>query len=635
MSKQKGIMISHKDGRRVVEGTGYYKPDAVEDLKLMVRGSAEKFGDADAFKYKGADGSIVRKSYVQFSKDVDCLGTALVNLGLKGSRIAIIGENRYEWSVACFAIINGTGVSVPLDKYLPVNEAENLALRSKAEAIIYSPQYSGMIKDLADKNEGIRYYICMENTGQHEAGAETGQDSTGASNNADNAGVSRLIKSGRIFTDMPSLIEKGASLIAAGDRSFIDAVIDRDAMSLLLFTSGTTSTSKGVMLSHTNIASNVSSVTTVINAGPGDVHLSLLPLHHSFESTVGLMYMVHRGVCIAYCEGIKYIVQNMNEFDVTILVVVPAILEVMYKKLKEGIKKAGKERLIGILSGVSAVLRLLGVDIRKKLFARVLNQLGHSLRLAVSGAAALDPEIVEYFDKIGLRVIQGYGLTEASPIVAANNDFINKTGTIGHPIGSVEVTIDMPDENGMGEILTRGRNVMLGYFEDKAATDAVIDEKGWLRTGDLGTIDWKGFTRITGRAKSMIVFTNGKKAFPEEYESLLNAIPGVKESFVWGNAAPDGDVQICAEIVPDKEKYIAENIQMPTEVQIAEMYAASIKIINSNLPQYKIIRYFVISGDELIKTTTLKIKRNGEREKIMGRLSAAGLDMRRASGRYI
>ncbi|MDD5602737.1 MAG: AMP-binding protein, partial [Eubacteriales bacterium] len=260
--------------------------------------------------------------------------------------------------------------------------------------------------------------------------------------------------------------------------------------------------------------------------------------------------------------------------------------------------------------------------------------IGPSLRLAVSGAAALDPEIEKGFDKIGLRVVQGYGLTEASPIVAANNDFENKTGTIGHPIRGVEVAIDMPDENGMGEIITRGKNVMLGYFEDPDATDAVIDKDKWLRTGDLGKIDRKGFITITGRAKSMIVFTNGKKAFPEEYETLLNAIPGVRESFAWGNEAPDGDIQICAKIVPDMENF-REKDPIPSEEELGAAFSTAIKVINSSLPQYKIIRYFIMNDDEIIKTTTLKIKRNEERDRILNALGKADLDMRRASGNYL
>jgi len=350
--------------------------------------------------------------------------------------------------------------------------------------------------------------------------------------------------------------------------------------------------------------------------------------------------MVHRGVCIAYCEGIRHIAQNMQEYGVTILVAVPAILEAIYKKLREGIQKSGKEKLFNLMAKVSKVLRKLGIDARRKLFGSILKQLGPNLRLAVSGAAPLPPDIIEGFDAIGLKILQGYGLTETSPVVATNNDFANKIGTVGYPPLGVEVTIDSPDENGMGEILVRGKNVMLGYYEEPDETNASIDEQGWFRTGDLGIIDEEGFIKITGRAKSMIVFTNGKKAFPEEYESLLNNIPFVKESFVWGNRASDGDIQICAELVLDEDKFTSGEAVLSSGKTISiddipSFFLEEIKNINNNIPQYKIIRYFVISTEDIAKTTTLKIKRGVEYEKIMKILEKTGTDMRKASGKYL
>lgn len=607
---KKGINISMKDGRRVVEGLGYYEPREVKDLRELVKGSVSKYGSSIGFKFKDKEGRITGRTYVQLDRDIDCLGTALISMGLKDTRISIISENRYEWGVCYLSIVNGTGIAVPMDKYLPKNEVENLIDRGKVEVVFYSPAFHEMMLDISKVNNRIKYYICMESIEN-----TSGNDSR--------------------FLSLPELIHKGKELMDAGDTSFTAASIDRNAMSILLFTSGTTSMSKGVMLSHANVASNVTAITTIIHAGPGDVHLSLLPLHHTFENTIGLLYMVHSGVCIAYCEGIKYVAQNLREYGVTVLVAVPAILEAMYRKLQDGIRKSGKERLIKVLIKISDFLRLIGIDVRKKLFKSIFEKIGPGLRLAVSGAAPLDPEVTVGFDKIGLRLLEGYGLTETSPVVAANNDFVNKPGTIGYPMAGIEVAIDSPDENGMGEIITRGKNVMLGYYEDSKATAEVIDSDGWFRTGDLGTIDENGFIKITGRAKSMIVLTNGKKAFPEEYEVLLNNIPGVKDSFVWGNTAPDGDIQVCAKLVVDKEKLIEEKGQLPSEKELAAMFDAAVREINKNIPQYKIIRYFIMTYEDLVKTTTLKIKRPIEQEKIKALLNKAGTDMRKASGKLV
>lgn len=605
-----GIEIIAENGRRTVRGLGYYEPRVVKDIRELVRGSAERYGEKPAFKIKDKQGIIKGKTYRELASDVDCLGTALVSLGLRDPRMSIIGENRYEWAVSYFAIVNGTGIAVPLDKYLPQNEAENLIARGRVEVIFYSPAYHGMMLDIAAKNPGMKYFICMERS---------------SDNTADDPR----------FIALPDLIEQGRKLLDDGCRSFIDAEIDRERMSVLLFTSGTTSMSKGVMLSHANLAANVTSITTVIKVYPTDTHLSLLPYHHTFENTVGLMFMLHSGVCIAYCDGIKHIVQNLKEYNVTILVAVPAIFEAMYRKLQEGIRKSGKEKLLNTMIKVSDALRAVGIDLRRKLFKSVFAQLGPGLRVAVSGAAALDREVVIGFDKIGFRLLQGYGLTEAAPVIATNNDHINVPGTIGYPMHGIEVAIDSPDENGIGEIISQGGNVMIGYYEDPAATDDSFTEDGWLRTGDIGYIDEKGLIRITGRAKSMIVLSNGKKAFPEEYEIQLNNIPGVKDSFVWGNTAPDGDVQICAKLVVDKDNAGDGKGGLLPEKELAARFEAAIRDINKTVPQYKVIRYFVMTEEELVKANGIKTKRHIEQDKVRKMLAEAGVEMRRVSGRFI
>ncbi|NMB97968.1 MAG: AMP-binding protein, partial [Clostridiaceae bacterium] len=611
MKKSEGINITNESNRRVVKGLGYYAPERVKDFRHLIKSSAQNYGNKVGFKFKDKNGNIVTKTYKEFDKDIDCLGTALSSIGLKGRHISIISENRYEWGVCYFSIVNGTGVAVPLDKYLPRNEVENLISRGKVEAIFYSPTYHGMMKDIAKTNTRIKYYICMEKL--------TNKEDDGK------------------FLNVPDLIEIGAELLKKGDKSFIEAPINPSKMSILLFTSGTTSMSKGVMLSQSNIANNMESVSTVIKLYPHDVFLSLLPLHHTFENTIGLLYMVHKGVCIAYNEGIKYVAQNLKEYNVSVLIIVPAILEFIYRRIKDEIKKSGKEKLVNIMIKISDILEKVGIDIRRKIFRSIFNKLGPDLRLVVSGAAPLDPQVSIWFNKIGLKVLQGYGLTEASPVVCSNNDFVNKPGTIGHPLGGIEIAIDSPDENGIGEIIARGKNIMLGYYEDPEATAEAIDKDGWLRTGDLGIIDQDGFTTITGRAKSMIVLSNGKKAFPEEYEVLLNNIPGVKDSFVWGNKTYDGDVEICAKIVIDDE-YVSylkkKNNGESVQSKLVDHFNQAIKSINNNMPKYKIIRYFVLTSEDLVKTTTLKIKRHIEYEKTIDRLEKLDIDIRKASGTF-
>lgn len=608
VSAMKDFVVDYsRNGRRIVKGLGYYKTKPVSDLKQLVKNCAKEYGNKVGFKFKSGDGTVVEKSYIQLDQEVDRLGTALIARGFKDKRIAIISENRYEWGLCFFAIINGTGIGVPLDKYLPREEIENLVRRGQVEAIFYSGTYHAMMREIAENNRFLKLYICMddlapEGTGDH-------------------------------FTTLSALIEEGRLLLSKGDRSFIDAEIDRDAMSILLFTSGTTSMSKGVMLCHANIAANVTSISGVLKLLPDDVHLSLLPLHHTFENTVGLMFMMHMGVCIAYCQGIRHIAENLREFNVSIMVAVPAIYEAIYSKVQDGIRKSGKMGLVKAMTKVSRALRKIGIDVRRVLFRSILEKLGPKLRLVVSGAAPMSAEVIRGFEDLGITFLQGYGLTETSPVISTSNEFVNIPGTIGFPITNVEVTIDSPDESGMGEIMVRGGNVMLGYFEAPEETGSVFTRDGWFRTGDLGFIDKRGILTITGRVKSMIVFTNGKKAFPEEYEMLLNSIPGVRDSFAWGHRANDGDIQVCAKLVLDTEFF--RNNGDPSTEEIRSMLEEEIRRINQTLPKYKIIRYFVLSHQDLIKTTTLKIRRSLEQERIQKVLDEKGLEIRRISGQFI
>lgn len=592
---KKAIEMTYEGNRRIIKGLGYYRTNPVDDIRDLVKKAKEEHENKTAFMYK-EDGKLITKSYVQFDTDVDSLGTALCHLKFEvpeEPRIAVIGENRYEWGLAYLSIINGTGIGIPLDKHLPKVEIVNLLQRSKAEGIFYTKTYDDMMHEIADEgNTSLKHFICMDDV---------------------NA------RADARFHNMSELVESGWDQLRQGDRIFTGAYIPREEMRILLFTSGTTKMSKGVMLSHSNIVNNIRSLDSIIQIYEDDVHLSLLPLHHTFENTIGFLFMIHTGVSIAYNEGIRHITKNMKEFGVSILVAVPAIYEFMYSKIMEGIEKAGKKSLVKNMIKLSNGLRKVGIDLRRVLFKSILKELSPKLRLMASGAAPIDAKIAKTFDSMGITFLQGYGLTEASPLVTGTGPLSRVHGTVGHPILDVEICLDSPDTDGIGEILARGRNIMLGYYESPEETEEVLSPDGWFRTGDLGTIDDKGILRITGRAKSMIVFSNGKKAFPEEYEILLNASDKIKDSFIWGDPAVNGDIRVCAKIV------LQEGLE-PEAVK--EEIDGIVKEINEGLPRYKIIQFYVITKEDLVKTTTLKIKRPIEEKKMRDYIDASGKDMR-------
>jgi len=562
-----------------------HKVEKITDLKDMITKSAEKFGEKAAFRYKGDINNI---SFKDFYEQINALGTELINMGLKGKKIAVISENRYEWCLSYMAIVCGVGCVVPLDKALPANELESLIIRSGVEAIFYSKKYNDIMQDIKNrKTTDLRYYISMD--------LEEKTD-----------GV----------LSQKEFIEKGRELIKEGDRSFIDAKIDNEVMQIMLFTSGTTAMSKAVMLSHKNICSNLMDIASVLKLDTNDTLLSLLPLHHTFECTVGFLYPIYVGSAIAYCDGIRYIQKNIKEYQITAMISVPALYENMYKRIIKGIEKKGKLQEVEMIMKLTGMLSKVGLDFRKKMFKEVHDEFGGKLRLMVNGAAALDYEVEKGFTDLGFRIVQGYGLTETSPVLAAGTDFEQKIGSVGKVFPSVKIKIVDKDENGVGEIYAKGPNVMLGYFQNEEATKKVFD-KDWFKTGDLGYIDKKGFLFLAGRKKSVIVLKNGKNVFPEELENVINRIEGVKESFVYGKPEPDDeiDLKLCAKIVYDKN-IMEETYGVKTEEEILEILWNKIKEVNKTMPAYKYIKEIKVTQEELIKTTTLKIKRHEEMARV-------------------
>ncbi len=550
------------------------------DLKEMLQKSGEVYGDRPAYIFKTEEEGKFREiTHKEFRNDINNLGTALIDLGLKNKRIAVISENRYEWCVAYLAIVTGTGVVVPLDRALPDNEIENLILRSEVEAIFYSNKYSEVMKRLKEQgNTNIKYFISMD----------LEQEQNG------------------IYAEK-QLIDQGKKLIEQGNRDFLDAKINAEEMSIMLFTSGTTAMSKAVMLSHKNICSNLIDIASVIKIDEYDRFLSFLPLHHTFECTVGFLYPISKGGSIAFCEGIRHIADNIKEFRITAMISVPILFENMYKKVMKGIEKKGKLETVKKGIKISQFLLKFGIDIRKKLFKEIHDNLGGKVRLFVAGGAALDPEAEKGFNALGFTMYQGYGLTESSPVIAAEDDKYQRLGSIGKAFPSMEVKIAEPNEEGIGELLAKGPTIMLGYYHNEEATKETIED-GWLHTGDLAKIDKDGYIFICGRKKFVIVLKNGKNIYPEELETLINKIEGVKESFVYGRPEDDGDYKICAKIVYDKE-LMEELYHEKEEEKIKEIIWQEVKKVNKTMPAYKYIRDIIVTDQDLIKTTTQKIKR--------------------------
>ncbi len=559
------------------------------DLKDMLKQTGEVYGNRPAYIFKD-NGSMKTISHKEFRDEINALGTVLINMGLKDKRIAVISENRYEWELSYLAIAAGVGVVVPLDKALPDNELESLILRSQVEAIFYSSKYDTIMNTLREKkNTNLKYFISMDL-----------QENTNG------------------IYSQKALQEKGKKLLEEGNKQYLDAKIDADKMGIMLFTSGTTAMSKAVMLSHKNLVTNVMDIIQRFDLTEEDRFLSFLPLHHVFECTVGFLYPVSIGGSIAFCEGVKHMADNIKEFDITAMISVPAVFDIIYRKVMKTIEKKGKMATLEKGKKISNVLLKVKIDLRKQLFKEVHESLGPKLKLVVTGGAALDPETEKGFNDLGFDVEQGYGLTETAPVIAAETPKCRRLGSIGKKFPSVEVKIDDPDEEGIGELMAKGPSIMLGYYENEEATKSALEPDGWFHTGDLARIDKDGFIYIAGRKKSVIVLNNGKNVFPEEIETLLNKVEGIKETFVYEKKEDDGDVKVCVEIVYDKEM-IKDLYHIEDEEKIKEFLWKKVKEVNKLMPKYKYVREMIVTEEPLIKTTTLKIKRHEELKKVLGK----------------
>lgn len=566
--------------------------DEIKSFKELINIAVKKYPDNIAYKFKRNIGKqdqyIVEKTYSQVKEEVEHFSTALLNLGIENSKVAVIGNNRYEWCITYFAVTTSNMVIVPLDKLLPEREIENLVVRSGVETIVFEEKYTDIFLKLKEKGIGkIKNLISMD-----------------------------LQKEINGVLSYSELVEKGKKLLKEGNELYKNINIDNEKMSALLFTSGTTAQSKGVMLSQKNITSNIMAMAKMAKIYSTDTILSFLPLHHTFECTITFLYGFYSGATVAFCDGLKYIAQNLVEYKISVFVAVPLVLETMYKKIENGIEKSGKAKIVKLLSSVTKFLNdYLHIDIRRKVFKSVLDNLGGNIRILFFGAAPMSKDVIVGYNNFGVDTLQGYGLTETSPLAAAETDLQKRPGSVGMAPYNVELRLVDIDEQGIGEIQVKGPNVMLGYFENENATNEVLKD-GWFSTGDLGYYDKDGYLFISGRKKEVIVLKNGENVYPNDIEFLINKLPYVAESILFPRPNEKNELNLGIKIVYD-ETLVNEQFGNKEQSEYEKLVWEDIKNINQSLPQFKRIKEIIITTEPLEKTTTQKIKRFKEIEKIL------------------
>lgn len=571
----------------------YKETRPIMDLKHMMETSARLYKNRTAFLVKHEKGGkYMPVSYQHLMEDINALGTALLARGFGGRNIALAGENSYEWAVSYLAVVCGVGAIVPIDKELFEDDIQGIIVSSESSVVLCSNKIAERFEDIDEKlsshfdlivNIGKSYELT---NGRYEKGAT--------------------------FSE---LIEEGKELLAQGNRDYLDAQIFKDEMAVLLYTSGTTGKSKGVMLSHWNVVEDIIMATTVLYVYDTDVFLSVLPLHHTYACTCDFLVPMYAGACIAHCDGLKYIQKNFAEVRPTMFLAVPLIYERLYKKIWKTAIKEGKDKKLRAAIMLSNKLRKIGIDITDKLFKDILKIFGGRVRIMISGGAAVNPRILEGFRDFGINALQGYGLTECSPMATLNPDIKPKSASVGRAFPRGDVRIDLPNEDGVGEICIKGDFVMLGYYKNQEATNEVIKD-GWFYSGDLGFIDDEGYVYITGRKKNVIITKNGKNVFPEELEEHISNMPLVDEVMVWGDDSKvKEDTTIVATIVPDWEEveHIIGDIADKQDAFVLERVQAllwdGVDAINNHMPLYKKIKHIVVRPEPFEKNTSTKIKR--------------------------
>ena len=554
------------------------KYDLIRDY---VRDAAESYAENTAFVLKKEAGGRAHYrsiSYHMFWEEMRRFGEGLCSIGLSGKRIALIGANSYEWILTYLSVLCGVGIIVPLDKELTEPEILLSLERSRADAVVFDEKHKDLMLRLAEEGK-----------------------------------IKQFISTKKLSPSVPSIgeiSEKGSLFVKKGC-AFDSFSPDPDEIATIIFTSGTTAGSKAVMLSNRNIATNLFDLLSVEHIDPSDRNLVFLPLHHTFGS-VGLTYFLCSGCTNMFCDGIRHVQKNLKEYKITTFVCVPLLLEVMYRNIWRGIEQKKMTGTVKNALKISQGLMKAGIDVRRKLFKSILDELGGELRFIISGASAIDREVAKGFNDFGILTVQGYGLTETSPVLTAENPENIRYGSVGKTFPSVEITIDKPNEDGIGEICAKGGNVMLGYYEMPEETEKVL-KNGVFYTGDLGRMDEDGFLFITGRKKNVLVLKSGKNVYPEELEEIVGKLPFVSEVMVYGKKKDD-DLLVSAKIVYQKE-YFCEKMPEKSEEECAAFMKAEIVKINETLPAYKHIKHLTFQTAPLIKTSTAKVKRFEEMKK--------------------
>ena len=569
----------------------YYEETHYKTVKEIFKRSIEKYKD-NIYILERPNHDHKAKfeefTYERFGNDAINLGTGLMKyLNLSNERIIIIGENTYYWYVSYFSILCGVGIAVPVDKELPNNEIENVIKRSHAAAVIYSKKKKDAIDKIKDNLPMVKYFIEMNSNDGVQ-----GRD----------VGIEHVIAEGKKLTD-------------AGNTEYMDVEIDPEEFKFLIFTSGTTSQAKGVMLCHRNLAENVNAVSKYVKIYERDIFFSVLPLHHTYESSIGALLPFANGSFVAICGGLRYIVPDMQEAKPTAMLAVPLLVESLYKKINQSIEKSGKAGLVNSMLHLTNALKSVGIDIKRKVFKEIYDNLGGNMRIIVSAAAPIDKKIGKWVQDIGIEFLQGYGLTETAPIAALTPECDPRVGSVGLPVNCAQIKIHNPNENGEGEIWIKSQTLMLGYYEDEEATKEVVHD-GWFNSGDIGYQDKDGYVYVTGRSKNVIVTQNGKNIYPEEIELLLSKIPEIQECMVYGKEVEgEKELIISVKVIPNMEEIENLHGKDLSEEEIHKIIWNKIKEVNKGLTSYKAIKNLEIKHDEFAKTTTMKIKRYVELQK--------------------
>ena len=609
-----------KNKRKIYEG------EVLKDYRELVDRYKTRYANNIAFEYKKEvhDKEHIKITYAEFARDIEALGSGLLTLDFINKRVAIISPNRYEWCTSYLAVGTAGLTVVPLDKSLPNNEIESLIVRSKVEAVIFDKKYAEVFNKIKqEETSNLKYYICMDNLEDFTKYGDilnkgkklldlciTEQNVINKKNNSlENSKENKNeVKDSKLKSKLDGELNNV--------NKYLNVKLNPNEISIILFTSGTTSIAKAVALSQSNICADITALSQIAKIYETDRFLSFLPLHHTFESTTTFLYGTSCGITIVFCDGLKYIQKNLKEFNITGFVCVPLMLEIMYKKMMKTIEEQGKSKLVNTMRKVTRGLLKIKIDVRRKVFKQILEALGPNLRMFISGGAAISVDATKAFRDIGINLLQGYGLTETSTVLAGENDKYKRDGSVGFALPGIEIKIDNPNNEGIGEIIAKGPIIMHKYLDNEEATKEVLKD-GWFYTGDLGKFDKDGFLFVTGRKKYVIVLKNGKNIFPEELEILINKLDYVSECMVFGKPDKEDDLKICAKIVYNKE--IMEQLYPNKNKQEYHniIWQDIRNNINKQMPAYKYIREIIVTDEPLIKTTTQKVKRNAEMEKIL------------------